>query len=313
MQTSLTAPQIDDMEAMKIKFGGGDQIDANTLINSLIHFTNIVQEVNKDLSRELNVDKRIELKIKAHEPGSFLVDMTVIATSVGGLFSQMFSKEIISYSANLIQTVAGTYNFAKLLKGNKPKSISQDGDTITVETTNGVVNKYDFRGADFRGANIYFGNPVIQKAMSKEFETLDADPSVENFGLLDNKNTVIAEIERIEFSDIAEMQLDDIVTDENTRIHTIYAVLQIKTQDWTFKKAWDFYLNGHVIKAKIKDNTFIQKVLGREEGFYAGDSLDVVLDISQKLDEPTKVWVNKSYSVKEIKLHHKGLSQKGLF
>ena len=64
MQTSTTAPKINDMEDMVIKFDGDNhQIEANTLINSLIHFTNIVHEVNKELGNA----ERVAINIKAHK------------------------------------------------------------------------------------------------------------------------------------------------------------------------------------------------------------------------------------------------------
>lgn len=63
-----------DMEAMKIKFGGANEIDANTLINSLLHFTNIVHETHKEIAKSFGVQKKVEVKIKATHEGSFLVD-----------------------------------------------------------------------------------------------------------------------------------------------------------------------------------------------------------------------------------------------
>ena len=227
-----------DMDAMKLKFGGGNEIDANTLINSLIHFTNIVQEVNKDLSKELNVERNIEIKIKANAPGSFLVDFAIVATSVGNAISNMFSKEAIGYASNLISTVGGVYNFAKFLRGKKPQTITQAGNSINVTTTDGNVVVYDFSNANFRGANIYLQNPTVQTAVAKEFETLDSDTNVTSFEILDNNNQPIAEIGKEDFSDLAEPEAEQIlITGENGRVITVPATLQIKTQDWTFKKA----------------------------------------------------------------------------
>ncbi len=57
-----------DMDDLKIKFDGQThQIEANTLINSLLHLNTIIQEINK----ELKTDKTISIKINALPEGSF--------------------------------------------------------------------------------------------------------------------------------------------------------------------------------------------------------------------------------------------------
>ena len=66
------------MGDFKIKFDSNKhQIDANTLINSLLHITNITQEVN----RELVTDRKIEIKVNAFKEGSFLVHI-ILETSL---------------------------------------------------------------------------------------------------------------------------------------------------------------------------------------------------------------------------------------
>jgi hypothetical protein len=302
-----------DMETMKIKFGGGNEIDANTLINSLIHFTNVVQEVNKGVSTELNIERKIEIKIKANEPGSFVVDMSVLATTVGGALMGLFSKEMVSYASNVVQVVGGVYNFAQILKGKKPQSVKKVDNTIQITTIDGNTTFIDFSNAQLQGANLYIGNPIIQAAIAKEFETLNADNNVTDFSLLDKADKTIAIILKEEFEDMAEPEVEEIIIGEDKKVVTVSAILQIKEQDWAFKKAWVFYMNGHRIPAKIKDDKFIQRVLGGQDGFFAGDSLDVILEITQNLDKVGNIWVNKSYSVKEIKSHIKAPKQPGLF
>lgn len=49
------------MQELKIKFGGqSHQIEANTFLDTLLNFTTVVQEFN----REFNSDKKIEVKNK---------------------------------------------------------------------------------------------------------------------------------------------------------------------------------------------------------------------------------------------------------
>lgn len=54
-------------KSMQIKFEGQEhQIDANTLINVLIHYQTIITEANKELG---GGSKNIELKVNAFEKG----------------------------------------------------------------------------------------------------------------------------------------------------------------------------------------------------------------------------------------------------
>ena len=80
----------------KIRFDGEqNQIDANTLINSLIHTTSIIQELN----RNLESGKKIDVKIKALEKGSFLVHIDIIETSLQSL-KTLLTKENIENGRN---------------------------------------------------------------------------------------------------------------------------------------------------------------------------------------------------------------------
>jgi len=108
----------------KLKFDGQlHQIDANILINSLIHTTSVIQEINN----ELNSGKKIETKIKALERGSFLVHLEIIE-SFAEQFSNIFTRENIETASYIVLTLVGLLQIKKLLKGKKEKSIQKDGD-----------------------------------------------------------------------------------------------------------------------------------------------------------------------------------------
>ena len=124
MQVSQANSEVFDMQEMKIKYGGGNEIEANTYINSLIHFTTIVQEVNKELGK----DRKVEVKIKANTGGSFIVDFIIETVKVIDAIKQIFSAEYVGYAAGLVYLVGETYKVAKHLKGKKPKEIKNDKD-----------------------------------------------------------------------------------------------------------------------------------------------------------------------------------------
>ena len=61
---------------MQIVFEGqSNQIDANTLINVLIHYQTVITEANKELGGGA---KTIDLKVNAIEKGSFIIDVSLV-------------------------------------------------------------------------------------------------------------------------------------------------------------------------------------------------------------------------------------------
>ena len=279
-----------DMEVMKVKYGGGNEIAANTYINSLIHFTTVVQEVNKNLDK----DKKIEVKIKANREGSFIVDFFIEASNIIDGIKSIFSDESVSYAANVIAVVTVVYNVAKHLKGKKPKEITSNKDaTLRIENNDGQVQVFDFRGA-----NIYLNNPTVKTAVEQEFETLENDNNVTDLEFLDKEDKKILEVNRGEFHNLSSSGASEELS-KNERVEPIRANLNISSLDLEFKKKWDFYYLGNKISAKIKDNIFGEKI-DKGERFGKGDSLDVMLEIKQEFDDSLNAFVNKSYTVTEV-------------
>ena len=61
------------------------EVDIETLIGCLMHTSNIIQEVNKSLE----TNKKIEVKIKALEQGSFEVHIELVEKLLSSLFSKV--------------------------------------------------------------------------------------------------------------------------------------------------------------------------------------------------------------------------------
>ena len=147
MSNVLSNEQV--MDDLKLKFGGDThQIDANTLINNLLHFTKIVQEVNKDL----NTNRKIEVKINALNEGSFLVHI-ILQSNLLGQIGDFFTKENLEIAGGIVTVVGGIYGAAKFLKGKKPDVISSKSELsgkawrITGNLPGSLVNKGLPRGA----------------------------------------------------------------------------------------------------------------------------------------------------------------------
>ncbi len=75
----------------KLKFGGKlNEVDASTLGYSLLNITNLVQEVNQELA----TGQKIEIKVKAHAPGSFLVHLALDPSYVAPLMANVTPESV---------------------------------------------------------------------------------------------------------------------------------------------------------------------------------------------------------------------------
>lgn len=281
-----------DMEDFKIKFDSEThQINANTLISSLLHFTNITQEVN----RELGTNKKIEIKINALRESSFLVHIFIEASILEDI-KNLFTHANMSVVREIIVAVGGIFKVAKFLKGSAPKQITSiDGST---QITN---NTGDITIIDNRVFHIYQNNKIVRDSVAREFETLENDPSVTGFELLDKEDSPIVEISKEEFYSLSSG--DELAfIPANERVLTETDVLTISTISFDLKIKWSFYYRGNKISAKMSDDAFAKEIDGGEK-FAKGDSLEVDFEITQEFDEAANVYINKSYKIIRIIRH----------
>lgn len=274
----------------KLKFDGQlNQIDANVLINSLIHTTAIIQEVN----RFLDTGKKIEIKVKALEKGSFLVHIELLESALDSLKS-LFTKENADLAASIVTILAGLIAVKKFLKGKKPTSIESIGEVTRIINEKGDVLVIE--NATF---NIYENSPIVKDALSLNFDALNNDPSITGFEITDKDEKPIIRVEKEEFSDLS-LKSEEISNDE--RIIKEAATLNIVRLSFEESLKWEFYFKGNKVSAKIKDPNFYE-LINQGESFAKGDILEVELQINQKWDESVNTFVNKSYQINKIVRH----------
>jgi hypothetical protein len=274
----------------KLKFDGQQhQIDANVLISSLVHTTAIIQEINKFI----DAGKKIEIKVKALEKGSFLINIALVESTLDTLKS-LFTKENIQLSANLIAIFVGLITIKQFCKGKKLKHAEKGDSHTTITNQNGDVIIIDNLTFD-----IYEKNTTVKDALSQNFEAIDNDPSITGFEVTDNQERTIVRVDKSEFRDMA-FKSEEIT--ENERVITEAATLNIVRLSFEDFLKWEFYYRGNRITAKIKDPDF-QKIVDRGEPFAKGDTLEVELQVAQRWDESVNTFINKSYQVSKIIRH----------
>lgn len=274
----------------KIKFDGEKhQIDANLLVNNLIHTTTIIQELN----RNLDSGKKIEIKIKALEKGSFLVHIDLIETVLDGL-KNLLTRENVETAGAVIGAFVGLIELKKFLKGKEPKSKENSGNKVKIENEKGEILYVD----NFV-QNIYQNNTVIKDALSQSFETLENDNSITGYELTDKSKKTLVRVEKNEF-EYMSLKSDEILDGE--KITTVAATLNIIRISFEDKLKSDFYFKGNKISVKINDPEFYERI-DKGESFAKGDILEVELEIKQVFESSVNTFVNKSYKVNRIIRH----------
>jgi hypothetical protein len=281
----------------KIKFDGQQyQVDAQILISSLIHTTTLIQELNK----LFNTGKKIDIKVKALEKGSFLVHIELIETVLENL-RNLLTKENLIFASSIITGLVGLIELKKHLKGKKPKEIKSDESTTTITNINN-----DVLSISNDIYHIYETNIVINDALSQNFDVLDNDPAITAFEITDKNEKPYVRVERSDFKD---MSLKSEQIDDNKKNITELTRLNIVRLSFEENLKWDFYYRGNKISARIMDPEFY-KLIDKGETFAKGDTLEVELQINQLFEESVNTYVNKSYQINRILNHYKRAEQK---
>ena len=112
----------------KIKFDGQQhQVDANVLISSLIHTTTIIQQINN----HFNSGRKVEIKVKALEKGSFLIHIELLESAIDAL-KNLFTKDNIGIAGAVIGGLAGLIELKKFLFDKEPKEKIEQGNTVII-------------------------------------------------------------------------------------------------------------------------------------------------------------------------------------
>ena len=283
--------------SMQIKFEGQEhQIDANTLINVLIHYQTIITESNKELG---GGTKNIELKVNAFEKGSFVVDVSVIES----LFKQVFSGDSMSYLSNLCGVVGGVFAAYKILKGKPAKTedeksaISIKGDNNTTIINPTIINVYNQR--------------VVREAISKSIETSDSDANVEGLSI-NCKDVPPVTFKKQEYKEYIYTDFENESSMPDEQIEIVDTILTIIGLNFEAGSRWQFMFNGFKIQMIVKDDALMQKI-DEGERFGKGDAVRVKLKIVKRYNPQYKAYENKSYKIVEFLEHILAPSQRSLF
>lgn len=267
--------------------GQTHSIDANTLVNMLVHYQAIVTEANKQLS---GGSREVTLKVNALKQGSFIIDISVVQNIV----SQLFSSDTVSYVADLCGAVGGIYALYHKFKGKPIKTDKEKEEAVSIKLE-------DNTNININTINIY-NQPLVRQAVSKSMETANEDPSVEGFTIKGDKGNTCAKFERKDFKDYIYDGFDTEDNIPNEKIIDEDTTLVIVGLNFEPGARWQFMYNGFKISMIVKDDALMQKI-NEGERFGKGDAIKVKLRRIQRYNKDYRTYENKSYKIIEFYEH----------
>ena len=277
--------------SIQIKFEGeSHQIDANTLINTLIHYNSVLMLINDEYGQG---SQKINLVVNAIEKGSFVIDLSVMES----IIKSIFSNKSVEYIANLITIFGGVLGAHKVLKG-KPAKEEADKLAIKIDCSNVEINNVI--------VNVY-NDSRTRDAISKAFKTASEDENVEGVVISSSKKEIV-KVDKSEFADLIYEDFDseDEVPEAKDEIDENAKLTIIKM---SFEKGakWEFLYNGFKIKINVKDDALMD-IINKGARFGKGDAIKVTLKIIKKYDSEYNAMVNHSYKIIAFHEHIKNIS-----
>jgi hypothetical protein len=280
-------------ESLKIEFKGQEhQIDANTLINTLIHYTALIRQINEEAGKG---ERKIELKVNAPERGSFIIDITLNTK----LIETIFSSDTVNYTAGIVTVLGGVFAAYKMLKG-KPLKEDEDVAEKIIKENNITITNSSF-------ITIY-NNATVRSAISKSIETAANDSAVEGI-FISNRDKEITTINRADFDNLIYDDFDkEGVQEEIKHIIVDNATLGIITLSFDKKKNWEFLYDGFKISMPMRDSG-LSSLIDNGMRFAKGDSIIVKLEIVRQYNSTYNGYQNKKYRIVEFIRHIQGAKQ----
>lgn len=277
------------LNEFRVKFGGKpNEIKVHTLLKSLSSITTIIEEVNN----EIGTGKKIDIKIKALEKGSFLVPIGLSEAEIT-LLSGLSLKAI----EMIVKIIGQLFIVRKEIKQGDSNQIIEDGDNVQITTTSGnsiTVYKQTF--------NIYNQNTKVNESLSETFQTLNDDTTIKSFELEDKKGKPIFEVARKDFEKMA-VRNEINKPEQGIKIEKQYAtIFALKLVFENKNRKWEFYYHGNKISALITDDNFY-KSIDKGEQFGKGSALEVELQITKKFDITVNTYVITNYEVTKVNKH----------
>lgn len=284
-------------------------MDVNELASSLLAVGDLVRESNRELNGDrANASVRVRSDFKK---GSFdvalLLDYSLlehaknlllpgVATVSGmGLIKILFGTEIGKKGAiGAAESVLGVW---KKFKGEKPKETIEDKTKGIVIQVFGNGNRVSL-GAD---TAMLYGKDSIRSAIAGIVRPVSVQ-GIKSLEIRKGSKT----INEVHKSDLPNPQ--DMVfpseSEQSAKIRRNTRETELRVVRANFEKGkWGFSDGAASFSADIVDPVFKQQLDDREKGFYKGDTLRVILTVSQTVSSEGKTF-QTTYEIERVLEHN---------
>lgn len=266
------------------EFGGENEIDASIVVETI---TSVVESI-QHITNKIEPDAYVKVKVSSFECGSFDINLKAIAECA----KTLFNVDNIQIASLIVTTFLGCIQIKEHLKGEKPKSIFDEGDKSV------IINCEDKELVkDKCVAKTYFGDAQIDKGITNIFNVMVVDGSRDSLTVKQGENNVI-KIKKGDFADMAKNIVTDDDMIEETMTNIVDVDLLLKKPDLLGKSKWGFVFDKN-IEATIADEAWLKKVNSGEIILYAGVKIPVKLLIEADLDDQRNL-ITTRYTVLEV-------------
>jgi len=269
-------------------------INAYTLASTLVSIADAAKAANS----AVNAGHDIEIIVEALGEGSFKAKISAVYTTSKNIFSSQLVAGVI---IGLLSSYIYERTFAL-----------DDSIKIEINTDEVIINRGEEKIIVPR--NVYDAtreaekNPKFVQAIERTFQAIEKDSDIKGVGFVESmeagKPEIIISRESIILASGETEDLDAIrVIPETVELQILKAILE------RGKRKWEFMWRGIKISAPITSQDFYNQFFSHDITIAPGDTLEVKLDIKQKRNEDTGIYVNTSYEVAEVYRHIPRLKQ----
>lgn len=285
------------------KLEGDSSIDANTLINVLIHNVALLERANELVG---DGTQKVNIKVKALNAGSFEIVLDIMTSPIMQTVLRFFKPESLTLAASIAGIVSCVYTIFAKKRGSK----------LTIEEVQAlleVMNNTQIRVEDIIRA---YEDIKMRKALQGALQTIDKEEGADGLtitsgypGVFENADGTPFHLSKEEVTELARVEVavppsEQTVIDED-------AVLSIVALSFEQGRRWDFIYQGNKITAKV-DDAELQQAIDNGRRFAKGDSIRAVLEIKQAYVEEYNAYQNKAYKVLRV-IEHKPRPGQGTF
>jgi hypothetical protein len=241
-----------------------------------------------------SVDAKAE--VAGFARGSFVTDLVINFAPAALPLLSATHTEILS-SKHLLTIVKGAFSIWKHLKGEKPKSLVEHGNNVSIENNNGqIINvQIESMNLTFSAQGAETVGKFIKDALSRA--GMDA---VE----VSSKTETLTSVNQQEASYFQDVSPTENITDTIVRLGLVIEAPVFKDGN-----KWRFYDGLNSFHADIEDVEFMSRV-NNGERFGKGDVLYADVRISQ---EQSGMKISARRSIAKVYEHRVAATQKSLF